>query len=224
VGEVDVGIDVNLKEVLPATGRKPAPPSDKRLKWFGPYRPDHVYYLIAPGNGERLRLRLVAAPGQRAPTRGTIAVALYRLSAPSPTMGDPLETLMVPTREKVSVTTNLVGTKGTVYLLEASGEVQVGGPGHLGDAEFHDYHSDGRGFNEGENGVDFGVGVDDPVVGEGHDPRARKWGAFRMDHAYFMLYEGTGAPITLNYHDTGGKSGVYKDNEGILPVRVFPVP
>jgi hypothetical protein len=222
VGPTDVGLDVGVKRVLPARGRKPAPPSDDRLKWFEPFRADHVYHLLVTGQGRPLTLRLVAAEGAAPLPEGAITVSLHRLSPA--TLGAPLETVMVPAREKVAVRSRLVAPAGVVFLLQAAGEVQVGGPRHMGDAEFHDYKPDGRGYNEGEEGVDFGVGVDEPTIGLGHDPRARKWGPYRRDHVYYQLYRGEGAPLVLNYHDTGGKSGVYKDNEGALPVTIFPVP
>jgi hypothetical protein len=221
VGAVDVGIDVGVKQVLPATGRKAAPPSDQRLKWLRSER-EHVYYLLVTGAGVPLSLRLVALPGP--PGKGKLVVSMFALSPAPPALGPPLETVLVPARDKVLVRTALVARPSTVYLLQAAGEVQVGGPGAMGDAEFHDYHPDGRGFNEGEAGVDFGLGVDEPTVGEKHDPRERKWGAFRIDHTYYMLYTGRDQPIELNYHDTGGKSGVYKDNDGFLPVSIFAAP
>jgi hypothetical protein len=223
VDGVDVGLDVGLEEVLPASGRKPAPPTGHRRKWFGAFRLDHAYHMVVTGLGEPLRLTLVRPAGATAAT-GAVTVALFRLTPPPPALAAPIETIRVPAREKVSVTSRLKGEAGAVYLLEAAGEVQVGGPRHMGDAEFHDYRANGTGFNEGENDVDFGVGVDEPVIGTGHDPRIYKWGAYRPDHVYYLLYAGTGEGIGLNYHDTGGKSGVFKDNEGFLPVRIFAVP
>jgi hypothetical protein len=228
VGALDVGIDVGCRKVLPALGRQPAPPSPDRLKWFGAFRPDHVYYSIVPGAGAPLSLALVA-PGA---VTGTLTVSLYRLSPAPPAVGAPLETLMVPAREKITVRSAVKAAVASVYLLQAVGEVQVGGPGAMGDAEFHDYHADGRGYNEGEAGVDFGVGVDQPDIsapgapstGKDHPQRRLKWGQFRPDHTYYMLYAGRGDAIALNYHDSGGKSGVYKDNDGFLPVSIFAVP
>jgi hypothetical protein len=228
VAATDVGIDVGIKRVLPALGRKPAPPSDERLKWFGGYRPDHVYYLLVTGTGAPLSLRLISAE----PPKGALTLAIYRLTPAPPAIGAPLETVMVPAREKVLVQSALRPAPGSIHLLQAVGEVQVGGPGAMGDAEFHDYHPDGRGFNEGEAGVDFGLGVDQPEIGSPgaattgsqHPQRRHKWGAFRMDHTYYMLHAGTGDAIGLNYHDSGGKTGVYKDNEGFLPLSIFPVP
>jgi hypothetical protein len=223
-GEVDVGLDVGMTELLPATGRKPAPPSDRRRKWFGPFRPDHGYHMLVTGTGAPLVARLVRPPDTTIPATGSIALAVFRLTPLPPALPAAFETVLVPVREKVSVASRMKSDLGAVYLLQAAGEVQVGGPRHMGDAEFHDYRADGTGFNEGENDVDFGVGVDEPIIGAGHDPRRYKWGEYRPDHVYYLLYAGTGAAIGFNYHDTGGKSGVFKDNEGSLPIRIFAVP
>src|SRR5207247_4400033 len=174
------------------------------VKWFGGYRADHVYYLLVTGTGAPLALTLVATGGGA----GALTLSLYRLSPAPPALGAPLETVMVPAREKVSVHSALRTDRRTIYLLQAAGEVQVGGPGAMGDAEFHDYHADGHGFNEGEAGVDFGLGVDEPTVGRpdapttgpNHPQRQRKWGQFHLDHTYYLLYAGTGDAIGLNYH------------------------
>jgi hypothetical protein len=228
LGALDVGIDVGTKRVLPATGRKPAAQSDERPKWFGPARADHVYHLLMTGTGAPLSLRLIA-PGK---VEGALAISVFRLSPAPPAIGAPLETVMVPVRQKLTVQSALKPPVGSVHLLQAVGEVQVGGPGAMGDAEFHDYKADGRGYNEGEAGVDFGVGVDQPQVGTpgapttgpGHEQRSHKWGPFRLDHTYYLLHAGTGDAISLNYHDSGGKTGIYKDNDGFMPVSIFPAP
>jgi hypothetical protein len=224
VDGVDVGIDVGQKQLVPALGRKRMPPGPGRVKWFGGFRRDHVYHAIVTGTGTPLSLRVVGGPG-----RGAITVSVFRLTPAPPALGAPLETVMVPGREKVAVRTALRPAAGSVYLLQAAGELQVGGPGRMGDAEFHDYRADGSGDNEGEAGVDFGLGVDEPEIpasttGPSHPQRRLKWGAFRTDHTYYMLYAGTGDAIGLNYHDSGGRSGIYKDNDGYLPLSVFRVP
>jgi hypothetical protein len=221
VDGLDVGVDIGRKQIVPARGRIESPPSDRRVKWFGAFRPDHTHHLLFTGDGEILAPRFIA-PRNTGGGAGSITVALYRL----PVFKRLWETVMVPARAKVPVQSGLTGASGTTYLLQALGEVQVGGPGHMGDAEFHDYKPDGRGHNEGESGVDFGVGVDEPMigVGKGNDPRQRKWGSFRIDHSYYMLYTGTGRRIVLDYHDTGGRSGVFKDNAGFLPVNIWAIP
>jgi hypothetical protein len=232
VDGVDVGVDVGMKQVLPATGRKAAPPSRDRLRWIGDARRDHVYYLLVTGAGAPLSLDLIPPPGAAGAPVGRLTVSLYRLHPAPPALAAPVETVMVPAREKMSVRSAIKCPPGALYLLQAVGEVQVGGPGAMGDAEFHDYHADGRGYNEGEAGVDFGVGVDEsgvgtpggPTTGSQHPQRRHKWGAFRVDHTYYLLYAGTGDSIALNYHDSGGKSGIYKDNEGFLPVSIFALP
>ena len=125
---------------------------------------------------------------------------------------------------KTKVMTKVTTEKDRIYLLQAAGAGTCGGENlKMGDAEFMDWKADGAGKNEGEGGVDFGIGVDEPDVGKGvgHDPRLRWWGPWRMDHTYYMLFTGTGSPITLVYHDTG-----YGDNSKtqMLSVKVFAAP
>jgi hypothetical protein len=124
--------------------------------------------------------------------------------------------------------TKLVTQLGVIYLLQASGAGGVGGGGlKLGDADYMDWTADGTGKNEGEAGIDFGVGVDEPVVpmkgatGGSYVPRRNWWGPWRMDHIYYLLFVGTGKPIALAYHDTG-----YGDNSktDALTVKVFATP
>jgi hypothetical protein len=222
VDGTDVGIDIGVSETLPATGRRPAPPSPLRCKWFGGFRPDHVYYLLVTGAGAQLWIHLVRPAG--APFEpGALTLALFRLSPAPPALGAPLETVVIDGTWPGTTPSRLASTAGAIYVIEAAGEIQVGGPGHMGDAEFHDYKADGRGHNEGEAEVDFGVGVDEPDV-PNHPQRTRKWGPFRRDHTYYMLFAGTGRPIGFNYHDSGGRSGRYKDNAGRLPVAIFAAP
>ncbi len=130
--------------------------------------------------------------------------------------------------QKVTNMTKLVTQLGVIYLLQASGAGGVGGGGlKLGDADYMDWTADGTGKNEGEAGIDFGVGVDEPVVpmkgatGGSYVPRRNWWGPWRMDHIYYLLFVGTGKPIALAYHDTG-----YGDNSktDALTVKVFATP
>ena len=100
----------------------------------------------------------------------------------------------------------------------------MGGGGlKMGDADYMDWTADGTNKNEGEGGVDFGIGVDEPLVGKGvgPNPRLRWWGPWRADHIYYMLFVGTGKPISFTYHDTG-----YGDNSktDALTVKVFAAP
>jgi hypothetical protein len=124
--------------------------------------------------------------------------------------------VMVSFLTKTVIETSMTTTAtGKVYLLQAAGESQVGGKGHNGDAEFDDYSATGTGSNEGEGGADFGVCVNEPCSAK----RALKWGPFRKDHDYFMLFAGTGMPIKFGYCDTG-----FGDNAGSLPVKIFALP
>lgn len=213
-----LALDVGEELRLPGAGRKPAPPSGRPPAWVvGP----RGAYTILTGTGAPRPLRSRAG--------GRVLLSIFPLTPAPPRLGDPIETVLVPAREKVAVRSAARPAAGAVYLLQAAGEVQVGGPGNLGDAEFHDYRADGSGSNEGEAGVDFGLGVDEPTIpvsttGPHHPQRRLKWGAFRTDHTYYLLYRGTGEPIGLNYHDSGGRTGVYRDNEGFLPVSIFALP
>jgi hypothetical protein len=222
-GAVDVGVDVGLLQIHAATGRKPTPDGPGRIKWFGPARADHTYFMIVGGAGKPLTLKLVGKTGT-----GAITVAVFPLSPPPPAVGEPLEIVSVPLLN-VTRPTQLTTQAGAVYLLQTSGAGKVGGGGlGLGDAEYMDWGADGNGRNEGEASADFGLGVDearDAVKDVGHgsryEPRARWWGRFRTDHVYYMLFLGTGRPIALNYHDSG-----YGDNSrtDALTFKIFAAP
>jgi hypothetical protein len=51
--------------------------------------------------------------------------------------------------------------------------------------------------------------------------RKNWWGPFRNDHIYYMLFAGTGQPISFLYYDSG-----YGDNSptDTITLRIFPVP
>jgi hypothetical protein len=209
----DVGIDTGL----PA-GRAPAGAGPKPLKWFGDFRTDHTYYLLATGTGRPLTLKLITG-GQRGGT-GAITVSLYPLSPAPAALPDPLETLPVSVLAETELTTMTTRT-GVVYLLQAAGDGHVGGGGlGRGDAEYMDYRADGSGCEDiGDNNIDYGLGVDETDTAK--SPRKNWWGPFRQDHIYYQLFTGTGAPIHFYYYDSN-----YGDNSATdhLTVRVFPVP
>ena len=215
MGGIDVGVDVGVpaQEGLPGA----APP---RSHWFGGYRPDHTYYMIVSGAGRRLTLRLVTGGGRAGP--GAITVSVFRLSQAPAMLPQPLETLRVPVLER-AVATSLTTRPSTVYLLQASGSGRVGGGGlGQGDAEYMDYKADGTGAVDiGDAHTDYGLGVDE--ADQGRSPRLHKWGAWRKDHTYYMLFAGTGNPIHFFFYDV---KGGYGDNSAtdMLAVKVFPVP
>lgn len=212
VAGTEVGIDTGLKVARAPKGTAPG-----RLKWFGNYRADHIYYVLATGTGQPLTLRLVTG-GE--PGTGAITVTLYRLSPAPAALPKPLETLPVSVLAE-TVQTTLTASNQTVYLLQAAGDGKVGGGGlGRGDADYMDYKANGAGAEDiGDNDVDYGLGVDEADTHK--TPRQNWWGPFRLDHIYYMLYAGTGQPIHFHYYDSG-----YGDNSPTdrLTVKVFPVP
>jgi hypothetical protein len=242
-----VGIDVGLLELHPMNHTTMVPPGPGRMKWFGTFRSDHVYYLWVAGAGKPLALKLVTSGTAGA---GAIAVSLFELgpappavysSMPSPAPPPPappkigtsaLETVQVPLTKTV-VAGHVATDKNAVYLLQASSVAQVSRgtvtptQQHMGDAEYMDWPADGSKFNDGECGADFGIGVDEvsgPAPcsgGAAYVHRMKWWGPYRNDHVYYMLYNGTGNPISFLYYDSG-----YGDNSmtDTVTVGIFPVP
>jgi hypothetical protein len=212
------------------------------------FRSDHTYYMVVTGAGKPLTLTLMIPPGRTA-VSGAIAVSLFALGGPPPATYTPMngpnpappaapkigrdaiETLQVPVMNSMA-TTRLTTDRSAIYLLEASGAGQVskGAPTpaspHLGDAEYMDWPLSGAKFNDGECNADFGIGVDEPAPppcmhAPAYSHRKTWWGPYRNDHVYYMLYAGTGAPLSFLYFDSG-----YGDNSptDTLTMRVFPVP
>jgi hypothetical protein len=212
VSGTDVGIDTGLKAPRAPKGVLPG-----RMKWFGSYRADHTYYLLATGTGQPLTLRLVTG-GNRIGT-GAITVSMFRLSEAA-ALSMPLETKQVSFLEETAQTT-LRTSNSAVYLLRASGEGKVGGAGvGFGDAEYMDYKADGSGNEDiGDRNIDYGLGVDEADTSK--TPRQNWWGPWRQDHIYYILFAGTGQPIHFHYYDS-----VYSDNSPTdrLMVEVFAVP
>jgi hypothetical protein len=209
----DVGIDIGLK-----APRAPKGVLLGRMKWFGSYRADHTYYLLATGTGQPLTLKLVT--GGNHVGNGAITVSLFRLSPLPAEFLKPLETKLVSVLEE-TVQTTMTTSNSVVYLLQASGSGKVGGGGlGRGDAEYMDYKADGSGAEDvGDHNIDYGLGVDEAELTK--SPRQNWWGPWRQDHTYFMLFTGTGQPIHFHYYDAG-----YGDNSPTdrLTVTIFPVP
>jgi hypothetical protein len=215
--DVLAGTDVGIDTGLPAP-RAPKGVTPGRMKWFGGYRADHIYYVLATGTGQPLTLKLVTG-GNRVGT-GSITVSLFRLSPLPADFPKPLETKPVSVLEE-TVQTTMSTSNSVVYLLQASGSGQVGGGGlGRGDAEYMDYKADGAGAEDvGDHNIDYGLGVDEAELTK--SPRKNWWGPWRHDHTYFMLFAGTGQPIYFHYYDAG-----YADNSPTdrLTVKIFPVP
>jgi hypothetical protein len=233
VNGIDVGIDVGLLQIYAPSGTKQVAPGPGRMKWYGGFRADHTYYMVVTGAGKALTLKMVTS-GTAA--SGQIAVSLFLLAATPPATDTPapgpmpaapppnigtkaLETVRVPA-SKTTVKTAEASQSNAVYLIEASGAVRCGGGKlGLGDAEYDDWNVMGAGANNNDGTCDFGVGVDESGTCSG--PRARWWGPYRNDHNYFMLYTGTGNPISFLYFDS-----VYSDNTATdtITVNIFPTP
>jgi hypothetical protein len=209
----DVGVDVGLKWPRQLKGVVPG-----RMKWFGSYRPDHTYYMLVTGNGQPLTIKLVTGGNQVG--NGAITVSLFRLSSTPDDFPKPIETLPVSVLDE-TVQTTMTTSNSMVYLLRCSGSGKVGGGGlGQGDADYMDYKADGSGkVDVGDHNVDYGLGVDETDINK--SPRQNWWGPWRQDHAYFMLFSGTGQPIHFHYYDVG-----YGDNSPTdrLTVNIFPVP
>jgi hypothetical protein len=211
--KTDVGIDVGLKWPRQLKGVVAG-----RMKWFGPYRQDHTYYMVVTGNGQPLTLKLITGDDRLG--TGQIIVSLYQLSPTLDDFSKPLETLPVSVLDE-TVHSALTATNSEIYLLQCSGSGKVGGGGlGQGDADYMDYTADGSGkVDVGDGDVDYGLGVDETDIHK--TPRQNWWGPWRKDHSYFMLYLGTGQPIRFHYYDVG-----YADNSKTdkLSVKIFPVP
>jgi hypothetical protein len=236
VGGTDVGIDVGLQPFIPPMGGSKVAFGPGRIKWYGGFRTDYTYYMLVTGAGKPLTLKLVTSG---AASSGQIAVSLFLL-APTPPATDkptpgpmpPLPappdigtkatwTVQVPA-VKTIVTSAQAGESNAVYLLQASGAVRCGGGGlTLGDADYDDWGATGAGANNDDGPCDFGVGVDEASMNTCAGLRAHWWGPYRNDHIYFMLYTGTGKPISFLYFDSG-----YGDNTATdtITVSVFPAP
>jgi hypothetical protein len=162
---------------------------------------------------------------------------------PPKTCGGALDAVDISVAAPTVVTSTYKTDATKLYLLQASGTAPVGAAGlGDGDAEYMDFGGDVRfnGFNDGESCADFGIGVDELMVSHCHvNPmcvhRKNWWGTvgvdtnttmmynsptYRNDHIYYMVYAGTGKPISFVYFDSG-----YGDNQHFdVMVRIFPMP
>lgn len=234
VNGTDVGINVGLLQIHAPMGTKAVAPGPGRMKWFGSYRSDHTYYMTVTGAGQELAPKLVTAGGSAS---GSMAVSLFLLAAPPPASYTPMpgpmpapaappsigksviETLYIP-NSKTTVHSMLTAASTAVYLLQASGAVRAGGGGlKMGDADYDDWQASGAGANNNDGTYDFGIGVDESDIGAGY--RMRWWGPFRNDHIYYMLYAGTGSPISFLYFDSAYGDNIATD---AFPMSIFPVP
>jgi hypothetical protein len=180
------------------------------------------------------------------PARFTPMHSTMPAAPPAPkTCGTALDSIFVPAQAPTVAMGKFTTEANTMYLIQASGTAPVGA-GALGDgdAEYMDFGADFtvNGFNDGEACTDFGLGVDELMVshcGNNNTCIHRKnwWGTvgvdasmttarfnsptYRNDHIYYLLYTGTGKPVSFLYFDSG-----YGDNQPAASVlaRVFALP
>ena len=92
-------------------------------------------------------------------------------------------------------------------------------PCPLADAEFARFESDNTCALAGTPqdtvfAYDVGIGINSPISS---NSKGGTWGAaYNPAHQYTVAFPGTGAAISLNYHD-----GFYPDNSGSLTVEIF---
>jgi len=155
------------------------------------------------------------------PLGGAITVSMVRLSPFPQTFSTQLDSLQAPLTRTI-VYSHLSPSKPTIYLLSCAGQGKVGGANlGYGDAEYCDYNATGSGVEDvGDASIDYGIGVDDTNV-TSTIPRSYWWGPWRLDHTYYMLYAGTGKPISFLYFDSN-----YGDNSTTvtLTVRLYSTP
>jgi len=135
------------------------------------------------------------------------------------------ETLLVPATGS-SVVSQTTLLQGVTYKLKAAGTAQMQvealpGFGYYeqGDAE---YAFDFSGFfpflpNDVDNcpipSVDIGLAVNDTNNNAAKTPY---WGNYNTAHIYTTSINGTGAPISVNYHNC-----TYSGSQGLLTVQIF---
>jgi rhamnogalacturonyl hydrolase YesR len=177
---------------------------------------NQVQYALIDGQGSAVT---ISSTGSFKKSK-RFGYVIYDLTGKPTILGRPIETVHMPVIKQL-VTSTTTTESGSVYVLNSDGDAQVGGAGlGRGDADYMDYGADGHGATDiGDFNTDYGLGVDDtdPSI----SPRTHKWGAFRLDHNYYMIFVGTGKPIDFLYYDTN-----YGDNSTTetLTVNIYPAP
>lgn len=220
VAVTDIGADGAVPAQKNPAQNTPVQAAPKRRRWLAGSPSSHTYYMLVSGAGQPAAFRLLTSRAQSG--AGAITISVFRLSPAPALLPPPLETVQVPVLER-SVATSFTTRPGVLYLLQASGSGRVGGGGlGQGDADYMDYKADGTGAVDiGDANTDYGLGVDE--ADQSVSPRLHKWGAWRKDHTYYLLFAGTGQPIHFFFYDV---KGGYGDNSptDTLTVKVFPMP
>jgi len=178
----------------------------------------YARYAMVIGAGEPLS---VSETDESNPlTSSVVPCSVFDLSSIPPEMLKPLETDKVPVVKQV-VASGIVPQLSSLYIINCAGDALTGGAGlGRGDAEYMDYKADGEGATDiGDGNTDYGVGVDETDLTK--SPHNYKWGSFRTDHNYFLIYIGTGSPVSFLFFDSN-----YGDNSptDTLTVKIYQAP
>lgn len=127
----------------------------------------------------------------------------------------PLVEEMVVLADCTIVTSLKSLAEGIPYTLVAGGTATLG-PVLEADAEYFWDRTEPEDVFDGTGEVDMGLAVDDLVIDEDRTPA---WGPYRSGHDYEVEFIGKGAPINVQFHDSG-----CANNEGELSVTILGPP
>jgi hypothetical protein len=189
--------------------------TDDNLKspTWGEFDNAHTYTYDIMGTGQPLSFKFHDC--NYSDNSGNLTVMISRASEPN---YQPLETILVPA-DGTPRTSSTVLQSGVTYKILVSGTVNVGGQGSgTADAEFADFSNVPTSLvddcMDATNAqVDIGLAINDSQLDASKLPN---WGEFNSGHVYRIDYVGTGAPITLGFHDCN-----YSDNSGNLVVQIL---
>jgi hypothetical protein len=131
------------------------------------------------------------------------------------------ESVLVPVTG-AAVSSQFPLLQGVTYKLRAAGVAQVEIPGLLGtytlaDAEYASEFSGLFGLPQVNmcpfTNIAIGLAVNDPTIGTTKTP---SWGVYNSAHIYTVSFTGTGAPISINYHNCS-----FGASQGALIVQIL---
>ena len=199
---VDVGLSIN-----------DATDDNQKSPTWGAFSSAHTYTYDIMGTGQPLSLKFHDC--NYSDNSGNFTVMISRASEPN---YQALETILVPA-DGTPRTSSTVLQNGVTYKIMVSGTVNVGGAGSgTADAEFADFSDTPTSLldnctNSASEQVDIGLAINDTQLDGSKMPN---WGEFNTGHVYRIDYVGTGAPITLGFHDCD-----YSDNNGNLVAQIL---
>jgi hypothetical protein len=142
----------------------------------------------------------------------------------------PIDTVDVPINSATGMQSHFNLSAGVEYEIVASGYFYLGSleAPHEADAQWTAFgtlfgntaaQNDGRRLSRTTQ-VDLGIGINDSVNDSNKYPY---WGTYSTSHTYAVTFMGTGAPITLNYHDEYYPDNVIVADAPSLQVQIFPM-